>query len=66
MLLAALAGRAFLVSVADNAFPAEGGRFDLGWWSTVGRQIRGPVPITSLIPGDTGANRCRPGDGRCG
>jgi hypothetical protein len=33
MLLAALAGRAFLVSVADNAFPAEGGRFDLGWWS---------------------------------
>ncbi|GAA2629692.1 fatty acid desaturase [Paractinoplanes durhamensis] len=96
MLLAVLAGRALLVSVADNAyhyataldepleamnlrlprplesfvlafnlhgihhkhpglawpdlrgaFEADGGRFDLGWWSAVARQIRGPVPADS-------------------
>ena len=97
MLLLALAGRAFLVSVADNAyhygtaldepleamnlrlprplesfvlafnlhgvhhkhpglawpdlraaFLAEGGRFDLGWWRAVGRQLRGPIPADAL------------------
>ena len=97
MLLAVLAGRAFLVSVADNAyhygttldapleamnlrlprllesfvlafnlhgvhhqhpglpwhelrgaFLAGGGRFDLGWWSAVARQFRGPIPAPRL------------------
>ena len=97
MLLLVLAGRAFLVSVADNAyhygtaldepleamnlrlprllesfvlafnlhgvhhkypglawhslrgaFLADGGRFDLGWWRAVARQIRGPIAAESL------------------
>ncbi len=95
MLLAALAARAILVSVADNAyhygtrldepleamnlrlprpletfvlafnlhgvhhrhpglawhdlrasFLADGGRFDLGWWTAVASQVRGPIAAT--------------------
>ncbi|WP_433375542.1 fatty acid desaturase family protein [Actinoplanes sp. CA-142083] len=98
MLLALLAGRAFLVSIADNAyhygtaldepleamnlklprllesfvlafnlhgvhhkypglawhslrgaFLADGGRFDMGWWRAVARQLRGPLKAASVV-----------------
>ncbi len=97
ILMVVLAGRAFLVSVADNAyhygtaldepleamnlelprplesfvlafnlhgihhkypglawhslrgvFLADGGRFDLGWWRAVARQVKGPIAAGSL------------------
>jgi fatty acid desaturase len=109
MLLAALGARAFMVSVADNAyhygteldapleamnlrlprtlelfilafnlhgvhhkhpglawpdlraaFVADGGRFDLGWFAALGRQVGGPVPVDRLNwPGATGVDRLK-------
>ena len=31
-----------------GAFLADGGRFDMGWWRAVARQVRGPIAAGSL------------------
>jgi len=41
-------GRALAWHSLRGAFLADGGRFDMGWWRAVARQVRGPIAAGSL------------------